>query len=113
MHFYSGVVKMKSFILPYFSLWQKEKGVRGKILVVESPQEAEFEEFLIHPDVIGRKGRPINDETGFHLDLENGKLEHYRGTHVLYRRGILCGQSKNCRDLYESALAKYGSINFT
>jgi len=90
-----------------------EKGVRGSILVVESPQEAEFEEFLIHPDVLGRRGCPMNDGAAFSLDLENGKLEHYRGTHVLYLRGVLCGQSRSCRDLYENALARYGSINFT
>ena len=88
-----------------------EQGIRGKIVVVKTPEEAEFAEFVIDSKVV--KQGEKTDRDAFDFDLRNSKLEHYRGTHVLYFKGVFCGQSKSCRDLYENAFAEYGGVCFS
>jgi hypothetical protein len=54
---------------------------------------------------------PNANNISFQKDLEEGKLNDYAGTYVLYWKGILTGQSRNGDKLIEKAKNYYGSSN--
>jgi hypothetical protein len=60
------------------------------------------------------KGKNGNDnEAFFRADFLTHVIDKYKGTAVLYWKGILCGYGPNARELAEKASRYYGSSNLT
>ncbi len=47
----------------------------------------------------------------FIKDLVENKLDSYRGEFVAYHKGVLCGQSADGKNLYDTARDYYGQSN--
>ena len=87
-----------------------------KIEIVESSAEPQQNYLLSHGSLakIPDKGRngTVNLPC-LREDLDNGRLDQYRGSWVAYHKGVLCGESSEGRGLYEAAWTYYGKSNLT
>jgi hypothetical protein len=59
----------------------------------------------------GKSGE--DNEKYFREDFKSHILDEYKGTAVLYWKGIPCGQGRNAHELLEKASNYYGSSNLT
>ena len=53
------------------------------------------------------------NELFFEIDFKSNLLDKYRGTAVLYWKGILCGQGPDPKELFKKAENYYGQSNLT
>lgn len=60
--------------------------------IVKEEFVLDYREFLIEKR---RNGRVIDNKTSFENDVKSGLLDRYQETYVAYKKGILCGQSKD------------------
>jgi hypothetical protein len=59
----------------------------------------------------GKTGK--DNESFFRADFSASLLDLYKGTSVLYWKGILCGQGENPQELIERAANYYGESNLS
>ena len=71
------------------------------------------EEFLYSHEELSKHDRGIDapNQQWFQSDFTQGLLDRYTGTFVAYHKGVLCGQSKDGKGLYEEAQQYFGSSN--
>lgn len=69
------------------------------------------EYILSHDDLASKSDRgdsPAANVPCFKNDILKGRLDNYKNTFVAYQKGILCGQSKDGKELYNFASSYYG-----
>ena len=81
----------------------------------EEKQDEVLTEFILDHDGLAKqkiRAEELSDvKSFFKMDYRNGTLESYKGTFVLYWKGILCGQSANAERLLKKAQNYYGRSN--
>lgn len=72
-------------------------------------------EYVLCHDALARFKKKTLDASAnllsFVTDTAEGKLDHLHDTFIAYWKGILCGQSRDGKKLYDQASAYYGSSN--
>ncbi len=82
-------------------------------------KEVDLRNFILNHQALTTQSRRKYDELlvgnypFFLTDLQSGRLNTYRGSFVVYHKGILCGQNDNSDAslLYERAYKYYGKSN--
>jgi hypothetical protein len=88
---------------PFFS------NMAGDIQVIELSEYILSHEALTHQK--NRGDSASANSISFKLDFMEGLLDHYKGTSVVYHKGVLCGQSANKNKLFKKATVYYGFSN--
>ncbi len=74
-----------------------------------------MEEFLLSHDEVAKSSNIGDNSEGnvpsFQVDFLKGSLKRYKGTYVIYHKGVLVGQSKNGPSLFKEAQRYYGNSN--
>jgi hypothetical protein len=77
----------------------------------------EIADYILSHDALSKQKERAetgsNNDFFFRKDFENHLLDKYKGTSVLYWKGIMCGQSKDGRKLWQKASSYYGQSNLT
>jgi len=76
-----------------------------------------FNEYILSHRELARQNSKGEFESDnillFECDYKSGALNLYKGTFVLYHKGVLCGQSKDGELLIKKATSYYGASNLT